>query len=220
MAKNLIILLFLFSIRSVFGQTFLDSYRTYCINKINSSVQQRTLISSSLNDKSVEKIDALQKQLTERLNYQIKKLSAIFNQSYKSTGVKFNKKDSLTIIYQTNSSSGLADYLIISGKDTLESNLRLALCREVNNGGGRLEPLKKGSASFKVYKRSNRNITNPFLELTSKADTGYAYSSVIYCPAEIGTSSIIITAKKKNRRYEISDYYLHEFNFVAIPREK
>ncbi|HLZ86446.1 MAG TPA: hypothetical protein VKQ52_04355 [Puia sp.] len=154
------------------------------------------------------------------MNYQIKELKTIFKDTYNSTGFDFNKADSLTIIYQTNNTSSLANYIIISGKDTLRSTERLALCREIHNGGGKLEPLNKDAAMFKVYKTSNGNIPEPFLALAVKSDTAYAFASDVDCPVDIGINSIIITAKKKNGRYKIGDYYLHEFSFVAITTKK
>jgi hypothetical protein len=177
-------------------------------------------MSSDINDTSVEKIKSLHTQLHERLNFQIMKLTAIFNDTYKITGHDFNKADSLTIIYLTNNKSGLANFIIISDKDTLKSTERLALVREINNGGGKLGALSKDAASFKVYKTSNGNIAEPFLAFALKADTAYAFAAAVYCPVDSGINSIIITAKKNNGRYEIWDYYLHEFSFAAIPATK
>jgi hypothetical protein len=200
----------------VFSQSFSASYRTYCINKINSSIQQRALISSDTRDKTDEKINSLHTRFNEILNDQIKALTAIFKDAYKNTGFNFNKADSLTIIFQTNNKSCLSDFIIISGKHTLKSTKRLALCREVNNGGGKLEPLNKDAAAFKVYKTFNSNIGEPFLALALKADTAYAYAADIYCP--VSYPNTIITAKRRNGRYKIWDYYLHGFSFVAISK--
>lgn len=175
---------------------------------------------SDTRDQSDEIINSWHTQLDERLNYQIKELSTIFKDAYKSTGFDFNKADSLTIIYQTNNKSVLANFLMISGKDTLKSTERLALCREINNSGGKLEPLNNDAAVFKVYKTSNGNIPEPFLALALKADTAYAFAADVYCPVDNGINSIIITAKKNNGRYKIWDYYLHEFSFAAIPAKK
>jgi len=220
MATHLVIIILSLLVRPGFSQSFSDSYKLYCINKINSSIQQRILISSDSRDQSDEKINSWHTQLNERLNDQIKELTTIFKNTYKNTGFDFNKADSLTIIYQTNNKSGLANFIIVSGKDTLKSRERLALCREINNGGGKLEPLNKDAAAFKVYKTSNSNIAGPFLALALKADTAYAFPADIYCPVDYGINSIIVTAKKNNGRYKIWDYYLHQFSFVAIPVKK
>jgi hypothetical protein len=220
MTRHFIIIILSLLVRTGFSQSFLDSYRMYCVDKINSSIQQRDITSSGIRDNSAEKIKSRHAQLNERLNYQIKELATIFKDNYKSTGFDFNKADSLTIIYQTNNKSGLANFMIISGKDTLHSTESLALCREINNGGGKLEPLSKDAASFKVYKTSNGNMAEPLLALSLKADTAYAFASAGYCPVDNGVNSIIITAKKNNGRYEIWDYYLHEFSFAAIPAKK
>jgi hypothetical protein len=218
MARHLIIIILSILVRPGFSQSFSDSYRMYCINKINSSIQQRVLMSSD--SRAAEKINSWHTQLNERLNYQIKELTTIFKDAYKSTGFNFNNADSLTIIFQTNSKSGLANFIIISGKDTLKSTERLALCREINNGGGKLEPLNRDAAAFKVYKTANGNIPDPFLALALHSDTAFAYAADVYCPVDNGIHSIVITAKKNNGGYKISDYYLHDFSFVAIPAKK
>jgi hypothetical protein len=197
MTRHLIIIILSLLARAGFSQSFLDSYRTYCINKINLSIQQRVLMSSDMTNKTNEKINNWRKQLNKRLNYQIKKLEIIFNDYHKSTGLDFNKADSLTIIYQTNNKSSLVNFIIISSKDTLRSVETLALTREVNNGGGKLEPLTKDATEFKVYKSSNDNILEPFLELALKTDTANAFETDVYCPVDNGDNSIIITAKKK-----------------------
>ena len=220
MSRHLIILILSLLVRPGFSQSFSDSYRKYCINKINSSIHQRVILSSDTRDKSNEIINSWCTQLNERLNDQIKELTTIFKDAYKSTGFDFNKADSLTIIYQANNKSSLANFIIISGKDTLRSRERLALCREINNGGGRLEPLRKDAVAFKVYKTFNSNIGEPFLALALKADTAYAFAATVCCPVDNGINSIIITAKKHNGRYKILDYYLHDFSFVAIPVKK
>lgn len=222
MTRPIIIILLSLLVRPCFSQSFLSSYKAYCINKIDSSILQQVMISSDLIDldKTNKRINSRRKQLNDRLNYQLEKFTIIFNSNNTSTGFDFNEADSLTIIYQTNNKSSFANFIIISGKDTLKSSKRLALVREVNNSGGKLEPLKKGATEFRVYKSSNDNIPEPFLELASKSDTANAFESDIYCPVDIGPDSIIITAKKINGSYRIWDYYLHEFRFVAISKEK
>jgi hypothetical protein len=220
MARHLIIIILSLLVRPGFSQSFSDSYRRYCINKINSSIRQQISRSSNSYEITPEKINSRHRYLNERLNDQMKELSTIFKDRYKSTGFDFNTADSLTIIYQTNNKSVWANFIIISGKDTLKSRERLALCREINNGGGKLEPLKKDAAAFKVYKTSNGNTPEPFLALALKSDTAYASASDVNCPVEDGIYSIIITAKKNNGRYKIWDYYLHDFSFVAIPAKK
>jgi len=221
MGRHLIIIIIISLLaRPGCGQSFTDSYRSYCIHKINSSIYQRIILSSDAHHKSDEITSRWQTQLDERLNDQIKELSTIFKKTYRSTGLDFNKADSLTIIYETNSTSVLANFMIIAGKDTLTSTERLALRREINNGGGKLAPLNNDATVFKVYKTSNGNIPEPFLELAGKGDTAYAFEAAVYCPVDKGDNSIIITAKKNNGGYKIRDYYLHDFSFAAILARK
>ena len=174
-------------------------------------------MTSDLRTVTKDKIRNWHIQLNERLEKQIKKYTVIIDTYQKTTGYDFNKADSLTIIYQTTNSSSFADFIIWSSKDTLKSTNTLALSKEINNGGGRLEPLKEGATQFKVYKTYNDNMTEYFLELTFKSDTVYAYNAAIYCPVDGGVRSIILTAKKAKGKYRIQDYYLHESGFVAVP---
>jgi len=216
MSRLLITIVFLLAAGPGFSQSFLDSYRVYCTGKINSSLREKAIVSDKFHGIAAEKMNRSRVGLQERLNDQIKKLSAIFRDRLKSTGLDLNRADSLTIIYRTTDKSGLANFIIISGKDTLRSTQRLALVREINNGGGRLAPVSKDAASFSVYKTSNANIAEPFVALALAADTAYAYAGAVYCPVERGINPIIITAKKNNKGYIIGDYYVHGFSFVSL----
>ena len=207
----------LLSTRLCFSQTFLASYRLYCERKINSSILERSLRSSrilAISDANNEN-NNWHKELRGRLDMQIKKLAVVFNENLKTKSFDLNTADSLTIIYRTNNSSSFVDFIILSGKDTLRSTKRLALAREVNNGGGKLASLKKDATKFRVSKTSNNNIPEPFLELVMKSDTASAFISSSESPVDIGNNSIIITAKKIKGKYRIQDYYLNGFNFVS-----
>jgi hypothetical protein len=146
---------------------------------------------------------------------QIKKLAVVFNENLKTKSFDLNIADSLTIIYRTNNSSSFVDFIILSGKDTLESTKGLALAKEVSNSGGKLASLKKDATRFKVSKTSNNNMPEPFLELTMKSDTANAFTSSSESPVDIGNNSIIITAKRIKGMYRIQDYYLNGFSFVS-----
>jgi hypothetical protein len=178
------------------SQTFLGSYKIYCINKINSSILERVKRASDIRTITDTKVDDWHTQLNKRLDFQIKKLAMLFDSYRKKNGYDFNKADSLTIIFPVAGNSGFPDFVIWSLADTIKSINALALAKEVNNGGGRLEPLKESATEFKVDKTYNANIGGSFLEISLKSDTAYAFNSFVYSPVD--AMSIIVTAKRIN----------------------
>lgn len=160
------------------------------------------------------KVDEWHTQANKRLDFQIKRLAILFDTYRKGNGYDFNDSDSLIIIIQATGTSSFSDFIVSSLADTLKSVNALALSKEVNNGGGRLEPLKEGATEFNIRKRYNADTGEPFLEVTTKSDTAYAFKSLVYSPVD--AMSIIVTAKKINGTYKISDYYLHEFAFAPV----
>jgi len=215
--RHLIILLLLILAKPAVSQTFLDSYKSFCKNKINSSIQIRLRMTSDLRRVTNTLVKDWHTQLNKGLDIQIERLTMAFETYRKKTRYDFNDADSLTIIYQTTNNYSSSEFIIWSFKDTLKSTNRLALSKEINNGGGRLEPLKKDATEFKVYKTYNNNIAEPFLELALKTDTAAAFNTSVYCP--IDPTSIIITAKKINGKYKIWDYYLSGFEFVVVHKK-
>jgi hypothetical protein len=217
MTKPTLLLFLLLSTKLCFSQTFLTSYRSYCKRKINSSILERNLRSSRIIDTSDmnKENNRLHKELRDRLDILIKKLAVVFNANLKTKKFDLNTADSLTIIYRTNNSSSFVDFIILSGKDTVESTKRLALAQEVNNGGGKLASLKKDATRFKVSKTLNNNMPKPFLQIVMKSCTANAFASSSESPVDIGNNSIIITAKRIRGTYRIQDYYLNGFSFVS-----
>lgn len=214
MNRYLIILLLLLLVRPAISQTFLDSYRKFCMDKISSSILQRVKMSADLRTTTHAKVDDWHTQSNKRLDFQIKKLTMLFDTYREKYGYDFNNADSLTIIYQATGNSSLSDFIIWSLTDTLKSINTLALCKEVNNGGGRLEALREGATKFRIHKTYNSNMGEPFLEIISKSDTAYAFNGPVYSPVDV--MSIIVTAKRVNGMYRIWAYYLYEFAFVPV----
>jgi hypothetical protein len=219
MVKYILLVACVLSAEVAFNQTFLDSYKTYCEHRINFSIVQRVKMASDTRTVTSAKVNAWHQQLNNRLVQQVERINAVLKAYSKKTGVDLNKADSLTIIFRTTSTSSFANYIIWSGKDTMKSNGLFALTREINNGGGRLELVKKDATKFTIHKTYHKNIREPFLALATRTDTAYAYQADVYSPVELGNHSIILMVKKVNRIYKIHAYHLHQFALVVVDKE-
>lgn len=206
---------FKFMKRTVYFTGFLKAYKLQYYPKIDSTIEENQKRNSTIGDINnlVDRMVAKHNQLNNKLNIQLRSFDSVFTSYHSKTGFDFNQADTLTILIAGNNTERLEHFMIWSGKDTVKSNVPIALVREVNNGSG-LEPIQPDATLFTLRKAHFDNEDVPVFQLVMQADTAYAYESELDCPFDF--SPVILTAKKTTDGYKIVDYYLHQFQFVSM----
>ena len=194
---------------STIGQNFLTSYKQYKLSKFRSMVDS-SHTKPGMKRKFIKLFDGT-------ISNQILQLDTLFSKYNKNNSFNFNTADSLTIIYQTDITTGLSDYIVISGVDTLSYSEDFLIM--IDNSRKKI-----------VYNSFLDTSTTPgfvvttsrdsLLTLVNKGRFDVANKLAQDHPVLDGQTTTIVVAKKINNRYRIDEYHLRPFDFIPIWRKE
>lgn len=216
------LLLLLFCGHASNGQTFLDSYKSFQLEKIRSDKIldsiRKTEYGKTLN---LTKKQIKQNKLTRRrlLDNQITQFDTIFKSYYKKTGFNFNAADSFTLVYQTGIETNLSDYIFWTGKDTISyGELWFVATLHSTKKIIQYKPFLDTTQRAKGIRVINDR--DSLMTLATKKDCKTAERLSKENPVLDGMSSTILFVKRVDGTYFINECHLQSFGLVPIWRKE
>jgi hypothetical protein len=216
------LLLLLFCGHVSIGQTFLDSYKSFQLEKIKSDK-----VLDSIRKTDYNKTLHLTKKLIKQnkvnrkrlLNDQILQFDTIFKSYHKKTGFNFNTADSFTLVYQTGIETNLSDYIFWTNKDTISyGELWFVATLHSTKRIIQYKPFLDTTQLVKGIRIINDR--DSLLTLASKKDCETAQQLSKENPVLDGMRSTILFVKKADGKFLINECYLQPFGFVPIWRKE
>ena len=204
--KNYLLCILLFLAQTSFGQNFIRDFQEYNHRQIKSNNILDSLRKTNLNKNKIltrKKIKVAKQNALKALDEQVHHLDSIIMAYKIQTQFDFNIAETLVFIYQTDIQSGLNNYILFSGKDTItfgDKWQRIGLHQS-----------KKEIISA-PFTSSNQRTRDTLIALAAKHDFITAESIAKKNNVLDGVTSTIFFAQKIDNHYRFKYCFLQPFS--------